>query len=101
MSERKPIPNLKNAPYVGLFQYPLLSTLLRRNHPIRHLLPPHNPHIGTFNHAINHSTKRSGINVIFKQKKDATTQTDPVHSMIIGDKIIEAYGEDYKILINT
>ena len=96
MAERKPIPHLKNTPYVGLFQYPFLSCMLRTNHPVHYLLPVTNPYIGTFAH----SRPKPIINVVFHPKKDASTQTDPVHSMIIGEKIIEAYGENYKILIN-
>tara|TARA_E500000178_G_C16322963_1_gene445557 strand:+ start:201 stop:392 length:192 start_codon:yes stop_codon:yes gene_type:complete len=58
-----------------------------------HLLPVHNPYIGYYNHAFQTPT------IIPKNKMDVGTQTDPVHSMLIGEKIIKAYGENYKILI--
>jgi hypothetical protein len=34
-------------------------------------------------------------------KINVSTQTDPVHSMIIGEKIIEAYGKNAEVLFNN
>ena len=54
-------------------------------------LPVNNPYIGSINHAYVSSSVT---------KKDASTQTDPVDSMVIGEKIKKAYGDDYHILLS-
>lgn len=59
--------------------------------PTSLFLPVNNPYIGSINHAYVSSTVA---------KKDASTQTDPVDSMLIGEKIKKAYGDDYHILLN-
>jgi len=33
--------------------------------------------------------------------RDTSTQTEPVHSMIIGEKFLKAYGKDCEALFNN
>lgn len=93
-SERKSIFSLRKNGYIGLFQYPHIPCLLRKTHPIHRLLPHHNPYIGTFNHSI------KDVKVV-PIKTSVSTQTDPVQSMIIGEKIIKAYGKNFEVLFNN
>ena len=56
-------------------------------------LPVNNPYVGTINHAYTTA-------YIPPKTKEASTQTDPVDTMIIGEKIKKAYGKDYHVLLN-
>ena len=90
MTSRKPIPDFKNTPHIGIFQY--MPSVLRHHTNLFHLLPGNNPYVGYYNH----SHKPMYIEI---KTRDATTQTDPDPTMMIGKKVIEAYGEDYEILL--
>ena len=93
MTSREPVEPFKNTPYVGLFQYALLPSVIRQNRNIGSiLLPGHNPYVGYYNH----SQKPMYIE---GQTKDASTQTDPDAAMVIGEKVMKAYGDDYVILM--
>lgn len=91
MSSRRTIDKLKNNPWVGNLQYPLLPSVLRLNTQMYHLLPAHNGYVGYYNHSYNHASTKATTT------RDASTQTDPDPTMEIGKKVIEAYGSDYKI----
>lgn len=92
---RERIPFFKNYPYLGLFQYPLLATVLRESRSNLNYsnLPVNNPYVGSFNHSV---VPKIEISL----KRTIGTQTETVHSMVIGEKIIKAYGNDYKILFD-
>ena len=96
MSDRKRIPIFRRYPYLGLFHNPYLSTIMRETRSTFNYteLPVHNPYVGTFNHS---SIPTPVVQI--STKRTIGTQTDTVHSMIIGEKIIKAYGEDYTALI--
>ena len=95
MSERKSIFSLRKNGYIGLFQYPLLPSIVRKEYPTHHILPVNNPYIGTFNHSIKYNI------MVTPPTRDTSTQTEPVHSMIIGEKILKAYGKDCEALFNN
>tara|TARA_B100000902_G_C27034295_1_gene776084 strand:- start:75 stop:350 length:276 start_codon:yes stop_codon:yes gene_type:complete len=90
MTSRKPIADFKNTPHIGIFQY--MPSVLRHHTNLFHLLPGNNPYVGYYNH----SHKPMYIEI---KTRDASTQTDPDPTMMIGKKVIEAYGEDYEILL--
>lgn len=97
MSDRERIPLFRNYPYLGLFHNPFLNTIMRetRSNFDYSSLPVDNPYVGSFNHSF------SLIPTIeISKTRTCGTQTDPVHSMIIGEKIIKAYGKDYTALID-
>ena len=93
MTDRRIFTPFKNSPYVGLFQYPLLPSCARRTvKSSGYILPLHNPYIGYFN-----NTFKPGMFVV-EAKHHKHTQTDPDPAMVIGQKIIESYGEDYVVV---
>lgn len=96
MSNRKPITEFKHKPYVGLFQYPWLplSARIAMKTP-GYLLPPNNPYVGFFDN----SKKREESMSTGRCTRDACTQTEVCHAIEIGEKIIEAYGEEYTLLL--
>ena len=97
MSDRQRIPLFRNYPYLGLFHNPLLATILRETRSNFNFteLPVNNPYVGSFNHSF-----KTIPNIQLSNKRTIGTQTEPVHSMLIGEKIIKAYGKDYKILFD-
>ena len=93
MNSREVVHPFKHIPYVGLFQY-LSPSVLRQNRDSDfHLLPGHNPYVGYYNH----SQKEIYIP---PSKQDASTQTEPDAVQLIGQKVIDAYGDNYELLLN-
>lgn len=96
MSDRKLIVPFKRHPYIGLFQYPWLPACARQAvRPSGYILPSNNPYIGFFN-----NTRRDVSQSTDVGKRDVRTQTDLDPAIEIGDKIIEAYGEKYIVLLS-
>lgn len=97
MTFRKKFNVFKNYPYVGLFHHPCLHTILRESKTtlLTNNLPTDNPYIGFFNHSV---LLPPVIDIT--TTRTVSTQTDPVESMVIGEKVIQAYGNGYRVLLD-
>lgn len=93
MNAREAVKPFKHIPYVGLFQYLSPSVLRQNGDSTFYLLPGHNPYVGYYNH----SHKQVYIP---PKKQDASTQTEPDAVQLIGQKVMDAYGDNYKVLLN-
>ena len=92
--ERRPITSFKRFPHIGLFHYPLLPICIRHSSPSTYKLPHKNPYVGYYRHSVLMPPYKSTL-------VHVSTQTDTVDSMVIGDKVIAAYGKNYKILLDS
>lgn len=91
--ERQSIASFKHFPHIGLFHYPLLPICIRHSNPSMYILPHNNPYVGYYRHSVLMPPYKGMV-------AHASTQTDVVDSMLIGDKVIAAYGENYTILLD-